>query len=102
MKTARTQVGFEPRDLPGWWVARDDGPRSRGWVFLPPANFPNAFSWSDAAQDHVVPVLNDWAGPYSGPNCSTASQAVAAAHKHNRGIRDHIAAKGIVVEGMDS
>jgi len=95
MNTPKRDYGFEPHGLAGWRVFLDTNPRSRGWVFKAPADFPNSFSWSDEAQDHVIPIYRDWNGPFSGPDCKTAKAAVAAAYGHRDFISKHMAEKGI-------
>jgi len=73
---------FEPKGLPGWRVFKDPanwlGSPECCWWYQRPADVPHTFMWDEAAQDHVIPEFNDWAG---GPRKS-AKGAVAAAHQH--------------------
>jgi len=94
---ASKDYGFEPNGLTGWRVFLERDKLGSRWVFSTPSNFPRTFDWSDDAKDHVIPVCDDWRGPFNGQECKEARQAVAAAHAHRRAVLAHCEAKGLAI-----
>jgi hypothetical protein len=90
--------GFEPRGLPGWRVFLQSDRFGTRWVFSTPADFPQSFSWDEQRQDHTTPIFRDWLGPFSGPECTTAKAAVAAAHHHFEAITKYMEEKGVTAD----
>lgn len=77
---------FHPNGLPDYTVRLELGQRGEmGWSVYTSA--PSTYSWNEATQRHDKPEFHDWAIEWR----RTAKAAVAAAHSHARGMREHVA-----------